>query len=163
MAQFIIVLICSLFFSCSSTTKSNSDKLFLPDSLIAYNTNSPILRTKYKIITHIDLSCLVCWEELFMWNDLLNESIISNEVSLHFYVYSMDRITTERKLSNIEELSTRCQVIFDEQSKYLENNKELIMKFKTFSFVVDSSMNVILYGSPLHDKELMEKYLNLFK
>ncbi|MBE6334869.1 MAG: hypothetical protein E7071_08665 [Bacteroidales bacterium] len=161
MALFIIILSGFLLISCGSNERV-CDKLCIPDSLVTFNQNIELSKTDYKIITHIDLSCNVCWDDLFMWNNFLNDSI-NNNSSLYCFIYTIDKKITEKKLFNVADLSPRCYIIFDEQSKYLENNKEIIKKYRTVSFVTDSSMNIILYGAPFYDKELREKYLSLFK
>ncbi len=162
MARFIVILACNILLISCNGNELQCDKLCIPDSLIAFNQNIEISKTDYNIITHIDLSCNVCWDELFMWNDFLNDSI-NNNSSLYCFVYTADKKITEKKLYNIADLSPRNHVIFDEQSKYLGNNKKIIKKYRTASFVTDSSMNIILYGSPFYDKELMERYISLLK
>ena len=162
MARFIVFISSILFASCSNSERYY-DKLCIQDSLTAFNRVVEISKNNYNIITHIDLSCTVCWDELFMWNDFINDSINSINTSLYCFVYTTNRIITEKKLYNIADLSTKCFIIFDEQSEYLKKNKEVIKKYRTVSFVTDSTMNIILHGAPFYDKELMERYSSLLK
>jgi len=158
-------LIAGSLFSCIVNRPVEELKLLIPDSLIIVKSNQleihyssdHIITKKLAIITTIWGECHICMEKFEQWEQLLANQQF-NEVDI---VYIITTPYPEYFMKvYYPEVNHSGTILVDNRDRYFTLNK---LKHSTpylNTFLVDSSLKVILQGEPLNNPKMITKYEN---
>lgn len=164
--NYLIYILILVLIGCGNDRKMSNEvniwigkKLILPnDSLIRnYNANkSPNpLTKKVKILAAINGDCSVCYEELKIWKNYINE-IDTSQVGLIFVVSTFNKLIEFNDINN-SLLKFNYPYFQDDGEKIVrENNLSDDRLLKTF--LLDSTNKVILIGNPTMHESLYNLY-----
>lgn len=158
-------LIAGSLFSCTENKPAEELKLLIPDSLLViksnqlemyYNSN-PIITRKMAIVTTIWGECHICMKKFELWEQLLDNQLF-NEIDI-VYIITTPYPEYFMKIY-YPELNHEGIMLIDSRDRYFTHNK---LKHSTpylNTFLVDSSLKVILQGDPVNNQKMITKYEN---
>lgn len=158
-------LLASSLFSCIENKPAEYYKLLIPDSLLIvkssqleiHYSSKLIITKKLAIITTIWGECHICMEKFEQWEQLLANQQF-NEVDI---VYIITTPYPEYFMKvYYPEVNHSGTILVDSRDRYFTLNK---LKHSTpylNTFLVDSSLKVILQGEPLNNPRMITKYEN---
>jgi len=139
--------------------------LILPDSLnILFNNKiipcneSGVFIGEFFIVSRIGGSCSRCIQELKTWKEEFMNKVDTSRLKFLFYIYTDDY----RLFKNIiyPDIQIDYPLIIDKNNEFLFINHLPENDTRFHTFLLNENYQIILIGSPLHNRELETLYLN---
>lgn len=169
----INVLLC-----CNSNNRNEKDiksivdnylgqKLILPDSLRLYKPFSKVVTdraemagAKFKIYTHIDVSCSVCVNSIKSW-DSIAPQFFQFKTPFFLICGSNDDFEFMKYLFESKEIKSFPYPLFlDLNDQYIANNQFMNESSHFETVLTDDKDKILLLGNPIHSVKTREMYLN---
>ncbi len=152
----------------SVTELTIGTKLMIPSNLTLYNhpssgynvDSTEIANSKYKIYSHINVSCSTCLEEISLWADIIT-SFKSYQVPVILICSSHDNFELIMHLFETNKIKNfSYPIFFDLDDDYIEKNKFMDKENHFKTVLTDSENKILLLGNPIYSKKIKEMYLN---
>lgn len=163
------MMICLLFFGCKSEKEQVRDKIeemksrpieLCLDKMECRRNPLSKLNKKYTMVVYVDSAeCSSCaLSKLRFWNPLIAEAK-KKQLDID-YVFILAPKKKDMEDVNVEQEITDLQssIYVDTAFAFKKNNKDLPKENKYHSFLLNTEGKVILIGSPIANKKIMDIY-----
>lgn len=145
-------------------------KLMIPDSLRIYAPffnyiadSVQLSNAKYKIYSHINVSCPTCIHDIKLWNNIITDFEKLN-VPVILICESDDNYELFKYILETGEIRTfSYPFFFDVKRDFYKQNKFMKESPHFETVLTDSENNILLLGNPIRSQEMKAMYLNEIK
>lgn len=143
-------------------------KLIIPDSLIIYapfcdyisnSALSLLSNAKFKIYSHINVSCPTCIRDIQMWNDI-TLNFRKFKTSLILICESDDNFELFKYMHKAGEIkSVSYPFFFDVKREFFKQNQFMKESPQFETVLTDRDNNILLLGNPIRSKKIENIYI----
>ena len=166
------MMICLLFFGCKSEKEQVRDKIeemksrpieLCLDKMECRRNPLSKLNKKYTIVVYVDSAeCSSCaLSKLRFWNPLIAEAKKKQLDIDYVFILAPKKKDMEDVNVELEITDLQSSIYVDTAFAFKKNNKDLPKENKYHSFLLNTEGKVILIGSPIANKKVMDIYKNI--
>lgn len=145
-------------------------KLMIPDSLRIYAPffnyiadSVQLSNAKYKIYSHINVSCPTCIHDIKLWNNIITDFEKLN-VPVILICESDDNYELFKYILETKEIRTfSYPFFFDMKRDFYKQNKFMKESPHFETVLTDRENNILLLENPIRSQEMKAMYLNEIK
>lgn len=165
-------MICLLFFGCKSEKEQVRDKIeemksrpieLCLDKMECRRNPLSKLNKKYTMVVYVDSAeCSSCaLSKLRFWNPLIAEAKKKQLDIDYVFILAPKKKDMEDVNVELEITDLQSSIYVDTAFAFKKNNKDLPKENKYHSFLLNTEGKVILIGSPIANKKVMDIYKNI--
>lgn len=162
-------MICLLFFGCKSEKEQVRDKIeemksrpieLCLDKMECRRNPLSKLNKKYTMVVYVDSAeCSSCaLSKLRFWNPLIAEAKKKQLDIDYVFILAPKKKDMEDVNVELEITDLQSSIYVDTAFAFKKNNKDLPKENKYHSFLLNTEGKVILIGSPIANKKIMDIY-----
>lgn len=163
------MMICLLFFGCKSEKEQVRDKIeemksrpieLCLDKMECRRNPLSKLNKKYTMVVYVDSAeCSSCaLSKLRFWNPLIAEAKKKQLDIDYVFILAPKKKDMEDVNVELEITDLQSSIYVDTAFAFKKNNKDLPKENKYHSFLLNTEGKVILIGSPIANKKIMDIY-----
>ena len=165
-------MICLLFLGCKSEKEQVRDKIeqmksrpieLCLDKMECRRNPLSKLNKKYTMVVYVDSAeCSSCaLSKLRFWNPLIAEAKKKQLDIDYVFILAPKKKDMEDVNVELEITDLQSSIYVDTAFAFKKNNKDLPKENKYHSFLLNTEGKVILIGSPIANKKVMDIYKNI--